>query len=107
LIIKNNTTKLLATLTFLLILPFVQKQWLNLYSFNINDISFYSFLYYFSGTICPSLVCLNSQKNYTYYNFNKNKNVLGMMPHPERMIDKYLSGEDGSLFFKNILDNFK
>ena len=28
--------------------------------------------------------------------FNKNKNVLGMMPHPERMIDKYLSGEDGS-----------
>ena len=38
--------------------------------------------------------------------FNKNKNVLGMMPHPERMIDKYLSGEDGSLFFKNILDNF-
>ena len=38
--------------------------------------------------------------------FNKNKNVLGMMPHPERMIDKYLSGADGSLFFKNILDNF-
>ena len=39
--------------------------------------------------------------------FNSNKNILGMMPHPERMIDKYLSGEDGSLFFKNILDNFK
>tara|TARA_Y100001970_G_C14038250_1_gene752286 strand:+ start:15 stop:698 length:684 start_codon:yes stop_codon:yes gene_type:complete len=37
--------------------------------------------------------------------FNKNKNVLGMMPHPERMIDKYLSGEDGSLFFENILRN--
>ena len=37
--------------------------------------------------------------------FNKNKNVLGMMPHPERMIDKYLSGEDGSLFFKNLLGN--
>ena len=39
--------------------------------------------------------------------FNKNKNVLGMMPHPERMIDKYLSGEDGSLFFENLLGNFK
>ena len=39
--------------------------------------------------------------------FNKNKNVLGMMPHPERMIDKYLSGEDGSLFFKNILGNLR
>ena len=33
--------------------------------------------------------------------FNKNKNVLGMMPHPERMIDKYLSGEDGSIFLIN------
>ena len=30
-----------------------------------------------------------------------------MMPHPERMIDKYLSGEDGSLFFENLLGNFK
>ena len=39
--------------------------------------------------------------------FNKEKNILGMMPHPERMIDKYLSGEDGSLFFKNLLENFK
>ncbi len=37
--------------------------------------------------------------------FNSNKNVLGMMPHPERMIDKYLSGEDGSLFFENLLRN--
>ena len=38
---------------------------------------------------------------------NKEKNVLGMMPHPERMIDKYLSGDDGSIFFENILGNFK
>ena len=35
--------------------------------------------------------------------FNKNKNILGMMPHPERMIDQYLSGEDGSLFFENLI----
>ena len=72
-IIKNNTTNLLVLLSFLLILPFVQKQWFNLYSFNINDISFYSILYYLSGAICPSLVCLNSLKNYTYYSFNKDK----------------------------------
>ncbi len=39
--------------------------------------------------------------------FNKNKNVLGMMPHPERMIDKFLSGEDGSLFFENLFGNLK
>ena len=72
-IIKKNTTNLLITLSFLLILPFAQKQWFNLYLFNINDISFYSILYYLSGTICPYLVCLNSLNNFTYYNFNKNK----------------------------------
>ena len=38
---------------------------------------------------------------------NNKKNVLGMMPHPERMIDKYLSGEDGSLFFENLIGNLK
>jgi len=73
LIVKNNTTNLLVSLPFIFILPFVQKQWFNLYLFNVNDISFYSILYYFSGIICPSLVCLNSLKNYTYYSFNKNK----------------------------------
>ena len=72
-IIKNNTTKLLVTFSFLLILPFVQKQWFILYSLNINDISFYSILYYLSGAICPSLVYLNSLKNYTYYKFNEDK----------------------------------
>ena len=39
--------------------------------------------------------------------FNKEKNVLGMMPHPERMIDPSLSGEDGSIFFKNLINNLK
>jgi len=73
LIFKNNSTRLLITLSFLIVTPFVQKQWFNLYLFNINDISFYSILYYLSGIICPSLVCLNSLKNYTNYNFNKNK----------------------------------
>ena len=57
----------------MLILPFVQKQWFNLYLFNISDISFYSILYYLSGTICPCLICLNSLNNYTYYKFKKNK----------------------------------
>tara|TARA_B100000686_G_C16717867_1_gene933143 strand:- start:935 stop:1621 length:687 start_codon:yes stop_codon:yes gene_type:complete len=39
--------------------------------------------------------------------FNKEKNILGMMPHPERMIEKYLSGEDGTIFFKNLISNLK
>jgi len=39
--------------------------------------------------------------------FNEEKNIIGMMPHPERMIDKYLSGEDGSFFFENLVENLK
>ena len=39
--------------------------------------------------------------------FNKEKNILGMMPHPERMVDAYLSGEDGSVFFENLINNLK
>tara|TARA_Y100001970_G_scaffold289736_1_gene421040 strand:- start:1342 stop:1977 length:636 start_codon:yes stop_codon:yes gene_type:complete len=39
--------------------------------------------------------------------FNKNKNILGMMPHPERMIDKYLSSDDGSFFFESLIQNLK
>ncbi len=72
-IIKKNSTGLLVTLSFLLILPFIQKQWFNLYLFNLNNISFYSTLYYLSGIICPTLIGLNSLNNYTFHKFNKNK----------------------------------
>ena len=34
---------------------------------------------------------------------NNKKNILGMMPHPERVIDPLLSGEDGSIMFESIL----
>ena len=34
---------------------------------------------------------------------NKEKNILGMMPHPERLIDPLLSGEDGSIMFESLL----
>ena len=36
---------------------------------------------------------------------NSEKNILGMMPHPERLIDPLLSGEDGSLLFKGLLNS--
>ena len=36
--------------------------------------------------------------------FNKNKNILGMMPHPERMADKVLSGEDGLRLFLSLMN---
>ena len=34
---------------------------------------------------------------------NEDKNILGMMPHPERLIDPILSGEDGSIMFESLL----
>jgi len=34
---------------------------------------------------------------------NSEKNILGMMPHPERLIDPMLSGEDGSIMFESLL----
>ena len=33
---------------------------------------------------------------------NVEKNILGMMPHPERFIDPILSGEDGSALFVSL-----
>ena len=35
--------------------------------------------------------------------FNENKNVLGMMPHPERASDPILGSDDGLNIFKSIL----
>ena len=34
---------------------------------------------------------------------NDSKNILGMMPHPERLIEPILSGEDGSFIFESLL----
>ena len=34
---------------------------------------------------------------------NREKNILGIMPHPERLIDPLLSGIDGSIMFESLL----
>jgi len=36
--------------------------------------------------------------------FNLKKNILGMMPHPERMVDKLISNTDGVNLFSSILN---
>jgi phosphoribosylformylglycinamidine synthase I len=36
--------------------------------------------------------------------FNDKKNILGMMPHPERMIDKIISNDDGVNLFTSLLN---
>ncbi len=36
---------------------------------------------------------------------NKKKNVMGLMPHPERCCDPLLGNTDGSLLFKSVAEN--
>tara|TARA_B100001248_G_scaffold129613_1_gene97178 strand:- start:8367 stop:9044 length:678 start_codon:yes stop_codon:yes gene_type:complete len=36
--------------------------------------------------------------------FNAKKNILGMMPHPERMIDKLISNTDGVNLFSSLMN---
>lgn len=37
---------------------------------------------------------------------NKQKNVLGMMPHPERLFEKELGAEDGRPLFESLVEAF-
>ena len=37
--------------------------------------------------------------------FNKQKNILGMMPHPERAAESILGSKDGIKIFESILSN--
>ena len=36
--------------------------------------------------------------------FNPKRNILGMMPHPERMVDKTISNTDGINLFSSLLN---
>jgi len=36
--------------------------------------------------------------------FNDKKNILGMMPHPERMVDRMISNDDGFNLFASLLN---
>ena len=36
--------------------------------------------------------------------YNSKKNILGMMPHPERMVDKMISNQDGINLFSSLLN---
>ena len=36
--------------------------------------------------------------------FNDKKNILGMMPHPERMVDEIISNDDGVNLFTSLLE---
>ena len=55
-----------------------------------------------SGTVSDATNPNGSQGNIAGI-FNKEKNVLGMMPHPERHAEGILGGTDGTAMFKSLL----
>ena len=54
---------------------------------------------------------IDENPNGSIYNIagiiNKDKNVLGMMPHPERAMIKELGSEDGKKIFSSIINYIK
>ena len=81
-IIRFSQLRLSIIFLLVILLPLIQKQWLNLYLFNINNLTIYKVLYYLSGLIVPTLVIINSLNKFTYYRFNnKNKknNISGKL----------------------------
>ena len=79
-LIKFGFQRLSIIFSLVIILPLVQNQWHNLSLFENTNFSFYRFLYYLSGLICPLLVCMNSINKFTHYKFDKysgNKTITG------------------------------
>ena len=74
-IIKFSLLRLSIIILLVILFPLVQKQWLNLYLFDINNLSIYKLLYYLSGLIVPILVIINSLNKFTYYKFNFHKKI--------------------------------
>ncbi len=72
-IIKFSLVRISKILLLVLLFPIVQKQWLNLYLFDINTFSIYKILYYLSGLLVPIFVIINSLSQYTDYKFISHK----------------------------------
>ena len=73
-LINSSFKRFIFFATFVLLLPLIQKQWLNLYLFNQDNFAFYSNLYYISGLIFPIAAIYYSINKFTYYKFNQNTN---------------------------------
>ncbi len=71
-IIKISPVRLLIFCLLVILFPLIQHQWLNLYLFDKNNFSFYKILYYLSGLIFPTLVCLVSLGKFSVYKFRNN-----------------------------------
>lgn len=58
------------------------------------------------GRVLPSSAPNGSKANIAGI-ANLNKNVLGLMPHPERAVDGLLGSSDGQILFNSIIDNLE
>ncbi len=55
------------------------------------------------GNVTPDANPNGAQRNIAGI-LNEGRNVLGMMPHPERACDPLLGGEDGNAIWRSVLD---
>ena len=70
---------------------------------SLEDNNLIAFKYCDSNGIINRDVNPNGSSNNIAGILNDHKNILGMMPHPERLIDPILAGEDGSIIFESLL----
>ena len=69
---------------------------------NLEDNNLIAFKYFNSEGKIEKDSNPNGSSNNIAGILNNEKNILGMMPHPERLIDPLLSGEDGSIMFQSL-----
>ncbi|MBO6824990.1 MAG: phosphoribosylformylglycinamidine synthase subunit PurQ [Sneathiella sp.] len=48
---------------------------------------------------------INGSRNNIAGIYNEAGNILGLMPHPERLISEQLGGTDGKIFFDNLINS--
>ncbi len=70
---------------------------------HMEDKELVAFKYCDSAGVTDEISNPNGSLNNIAGILNEEKNILGMMPHPERMIDKLISNEDGINLFSSIL----
>ena len=74
---------------------------------NLEDKNLIAFKYCDEKGLVSKTSNPNGSSNNIAGILNNEKNILGMMPHPERLIDPLLSGEDGSIMFQSLLNHIK
>jgi phosphoribosylformylglycinamidine synthase subunit PurQ / glutaminase len=69
---------------------------------NLEDKNLIAFKYCNKDGVVDKNSNINGSSNNIAGILNDKKNILGLMPHPERHIENILSGEDGSMLFESL-----